>query len=60
MDSEDFGGLFRRDLIHLKPLNSTVRSILALSRDKRLDELFNYLVLRLEGSLNRLRDRTLG
>jgi hypothetical protein len=47
MDSEDFGGLLGGDITHLKPLKSTKISLVDLGRDKRFDELFIYLVLRL-------------
>lgn len=46
MDSEDFGGLFWGDIIHLKPLNSPQINILDLRIFKRFDELFTYLVIR--------------
>jgi hypothetical protein len=35
------------DITHLKPLKSTKISLVDLGRDKRFDELFIYLVLRL-------------
>ena len=46
MDSKDFGGLFRGDIIHLKPLKSTKSTIVDLSKDKRFGEGFSHLVLR--------------